>query len=166
MSLLVQSQRKKLVNVSKPFLKRTLATAVGPRKSKKEGDISSVFVSLSGDGAGTQLPPRFATMKKQLLQCSREQMIASWTTLLEKLKVENQLVKEKGPAIVPSIDFADIDRPSATFKDELKKRGVAVVRGVVPQAEARGYKTDVEEYIKLNPWTKGQYRLFQGATGC
>lgn len=157
MSSLIRSQRNKLINVPRSFLRRNLATTMGSRKSKKEGDISSVFVSLSGDGAGTQLPPRFATMKKALLQCSREQMTASWTTLLERLREENHLVKERGPAIVPSIDFTDIDRPSATFQDELKKRGVAVVRGVVPQTEARGYKTEVEEYIKLNPWTKGQH---------
>ncbi|KAI4728711.1 DUF1479-domain-containing protein [Aureobasidium sp. EXF-10728] len=143
-----------LVNVSRPGSTRNLATAAGPHKSKREGDISSVFVSLSGDGATAELPPRFATIKNALLKGNRDQVTASWARLLEKLDQENQLVKEKGPAIIPSIDFADIDRPSATFKAELAKRGVAVVRGVVPQTEARGYKNEVEDYIKLNPWTK------------
>lgn len=46
-----------------------LSTAAPPsRKAKVEGDISSVFASLSGDQAiGAQLPQRFADLKASLV---------------------------------------------------------------------------------------------------
>ena len=62
--------------------------------------------------------------------------------------------------MVPQIDFKDIGRPSEDFMREVKKRGVAVVKGVVPTDEARGYKGEVEEYVKTNPWTKGNVSRF------
>jgi len=64
-------------------------------------------------------------------------------------------VKQKGPAIIPSIQFQDLQNPSKEFIADIKKRGVAVIRGVVPENEARAHKNEVEEYVKLNPWTKG-----------
>ncbi len=132
---------------------RTLAQA--PRR---EGDISSVFVSLSGV-TPEPLPKRFADIKLQLIQGNEAAIAASWKRLLEQLSVENEIVKQIGPEIIPQIQFKDLKNPSEEFITAIKKRGVAVVRGVVPEDEARGYKTEVEEYVKLNPWTKGMFLL-------
>lgn len=133
---------------------RPLATQAKP--SKKEGDISSVFVSLSGATA-SKLPQRFADIKKQLIAGHEEALSASWVRLLNRLASENELVARKGPAIVPQIEFADLSSVKAgdNFVQEVRKRGVAVVRGVVPEQEARSYKDELEEYIRANPWTKG-----------
>jgi hypothetical protein len=76
------------------------------------------------------------------------------------LSKENEIVARKGQNVVPQIDFKDIGKPSTDFLKEVKKRGVAVVRGVVPADEARGYKGEVEEYVKANPWTKGNVPQF------
>ena len=131
---------------------RNLATQA--KAAKKEGDISSVFVSLSG-AAPAKLPSRFAEIKRQLIQGNEDRVLASWQRLLEQLSKENEIVAQKGPDVVPQIHFKDIGKPSTEFLKEVKKRGVAVVRGVVPVDEARGYKTEVEEYVRANPWTKG-----------
>ena len=131
---------------------RRLATQT---KVKEEGDISSVFVSLSG-ASPTALPERFADIKRQLVRGKEPQISGSWKRLLKQLSVENKLVAEKGAAVVPQVDFKDLSRPSADTIDQIKKRGVAVVRGVIPEEEARGYKDEVEEYVKANPWTKGK----------
>ncbi|MCJ1475383.1 hypothetical protein MMC13_004045 [Lambiella insularis] len=120
---------------------------------KKEGDISSVFVSLSG-ASPAQLPDRFAEIKRQLIQGNEDVVCASWQRLLERLAVENESIAQRGPSVIPQIDFAEIAEPSGDFLEEIKKRGVAVVRGVVPEGEARGYKAEIEEYVKINPWTK------------
>lgn len=61
-----------------------------------------------------------------------------------------------GLNVVPQIDFKDINSFPETFKKELKKRGVAVIRNVVDEAEALRYKKDVQEYIAANPQTKGR----------
>jgi hypothetical protein len=46
---------------------------------------------------------------------------------------------------------------TSTFNDELRKRGVAVVRGVVPEAEVLQWKEDLKKYIQQNPQTKGTF---------
>lgn len=57
---------------------------------------------------------------------------------------------------MPEIHFSDIDNPSAGFSDAIRKRGVAVVRQVIPEQEARSYKEEIEAYIAANSSTKGQ----------
>jgi hypothetical protein len=149
----------------KPILRPVTAQLAKPvrhvatqaKVAKMEGDISSVFVSLSGV-APPKLPSRFAEVKRQLVQGNEDRVLASWKRLLEQLSKENEIVAQKGPNVVPQINFQDIGNPSTEFLNEVKNRGVAVVRGVVPVAEARGYKGEVEEYVKANPWTKGNVR--------
>jgi hypothetical protein len=139
-----------------PILVRQLGTHA--QATRKEGDISSVFVSLSGV-TPEPLPQRFADIKRQLIQGNEGAVAASWKRLLEQLTVENETVKQRGPDIIPQIQFKDLQNSSQNFVSEIKKRGVAVIRGVVPEDEARGYKNEVEDYVKLNPWTKGIHSL-------
>ena len=146
-----------LTPTAKQFLKtpryiRSLATQA--KAAKKEGDISSVFVSLSGAGPA-RLPSRFADIKRQLIQGNEGRLLESWQRLLGQLSEENEIVAQKGPNVVPQIEFEDLGKPSTDFLNEVKKRGVAVIRGVIPVDEARGYKSEVEKYVKANPWTKG-----------
>ncbi|KAL3418929.1 hypothetical protein PVAG01_09150 [Phlyctema vagabunda] len=159
---MIAARRPFVVSISQAVLRtsqqsRGLATAVAAKKSpgnnKKEGDISSVFVSLSGTKA-EQLPPRFAEIKRQLIRGHEERLTASWKSLLEQLAVENAFIASRGPDIIPQIDFTDLASPPRDFLAEVKKRGVAVVKGVVPEQEARSYKDGVEEYVRENPWTK------------
>jgi hypothetical protein len=137
--------------------KRNMATqtmtSMSSMKSKKEGDISSVFASLSG-GSHEPLPERFAKLKQDVVRGREAQLVTSWNKLLDRLRDENELVASKGPSIIPQINFSDIGKNDETFKKELRRRGAAVVRGVVPEQEARGFKEDVERYVKANPHTK------------
>ena len=133
---------------------RKLATHA--RASKKEGDISSVFVSLSG-ASPTQLPERFAHVKQRLISGNEDRLKASWRRLLGQLPSEIRIIERKGPDVIPQINFSDLEKPSSEFVSEVKKRGVAVIKGVVPEDEARVYKTEIEEYVKSNPWTKGNF---------
>ncbi|KAH7141330.1 hypothetical protein B0J13DRAFT_445926 [Dactylonectria estremocensis] len=120
--------------------------------SRKEGDISSVFRSLSG-GIDEPLPQRYADIKNALA-CDKPALHASWNRLLARLREETELIKALGSTSVPEIQFSDLDKPSAEFSQALRKRGVAVVRQVIPEDEARAYKDEVEAYIAANPSTK------------
>lgn len=122
---------------------------------RKEGDISSVFVSLSSKEEAAPLDERFAAQKKRLLAERGEDIKKSWDRLLNRLREEIGTIERHGPNIVPSIDFKDIHVAPEEFQRELRKRGVAVVRGVIPQDEARGYKEAIEAYARANPGTKG-----------
>jgi hypothetical protein len=125
-------------------------------RSKKEGDISSVFVSLSGV-APQPLPKRFAEVKKELATGHEQKLTASWGRLLKEIEEEVKIISRRGPAVIPSINFTDLDSSLPDFHEQLKRRGVAVVRGVVPKDEARAYKEEAERYVKANPSTKGGY---------
>jgi hypothetical protein len=124
-------------------------------QSKEEGDISSVFVSLSGK-APPPLPQRFAEVKKELATGHEEQLTTSWRILLKQIKKEIKIISSSGTAVIPSINFGDLDSNLEDFYKDLRRRGVAVVRGVVPKEEARAYKEETERYVRANPSTKGR----------
>lgn len=123
---------------------------------RKEGDISSVFSSLSGV-AQEPLPQRFAELKERLISGNRDAVTHAWNTLLPQLRHEIEEIRELGPAIVPELNFRDIGRADGQeeFARRLRKTGVAVIRDVVSEQEALGWKADIREYIKQNPQTKG-----------
>ena len=129
--------------------RRSVATAA----TKKEGDISSVFVSLSG-AAPEPLPPRFADIKTQLIAGHEEQVRDSWVRLLKVLREETGAIKESGNSLIPQIEYTDINKPSEEFSRQHKERGVAVVRGVVSEDQAIQWKKDIQDYVRRNPRTK------------
>lgn len=129
---------------------RTAATAAA---QKKEGDISDAFASLSGM-QWEPLEPRFRDVKERLIAGHEEAVHESWNRLLASLREETATISKLGPKIIPTIDFKDIDNASDEFRTEHKKRGVAVIRNVVPQDEVFGWKDELRAYIKANPHTK------------
>lgn len=140
-----------------PRLYRCLATVQTPKAvPKRQGDISDSFVSLSG-AEQTALPDRFRQLKLDLARGREKEIVAGWTRLLRTLQEENEVIAQKGPAVIPQVEFADLDNGlDNKVKEEIKKRGVVVVHGVIPEREARGYKARVEEYVKKNPHTRGK----------
>lgn len=125
------------------------------QQPKKEGDISSVFVSLSGADR-PPLPDRFRQIKNSLIAGREDKVIASWNRLLEELRKENETIAAQGSAVIPTVEFDNLESELGRLKPEIQKRGAAVIRGVVPEAEARAYKSEIEEYVKKNPSTKGE----------
>lgn len=113
--------------------------------SRKEGDISSVFSSLSG-AHQEQLPKRFAELKQRLISGNEDAVQHAWNTLLPQLRREIEEVKSTGPAIVPELDFKDIGHPDTqeVFARRLMKTGVAVIRDVVSDEEALGWKAEID----------------------
>lgn len=104
---------------------------------KKEGDISSVFTSLSSDPSMSPppLPARFAGLKSRLILDYEEAVVASWARLLSALKKEVQCIKDrerKGETLIPEIRSEDIEwsrRRQQLFGSALQRRGVGIVRG-------------------------------------
>jgi hypothetical protein len=131
---------------------RTAAT----QAQKRAGDISDAFASLSGQKF-VPLAPEYADLKSRLIKGHESEVRESWERLLRHLREEIPLIVELGSKAIPEIDFKDLDHACETFSSELRKRGVAVVRGVVPEHEALQWKEDLREYIRQNPQTKGMY---------
>jgi hypothetical protein len=141
-----------------------LGPAPGSASGKKEGDISSVFVSLSG-AARAPLPPRFRDIKAALVAGHEREVVASWGRLLDGLRAENAVVARKGPTVVPVVEFSRMEEDvrAGKMREEIRKRGVVVVKGVVDEATARGWKGEVEEYVRQNPGTKGELNPILGS---
>lgn len=134
----------------------TAAPAAGQKAAKKEGDISDAFVSLSG-AKHAPLPDRFRQLKCDLVRGRESAITESWVRLLRDLRKENDIIASKGSDVVPQVEFKDLEGGISGLKKEIIKRGAVVVRGVVPEGEARAYKEEVEEYVKKNPWTRGTF---------
>jgi hypothetical protein len=130
---------------------RTAAT----KTQKRAGDISDAFVSLSGQQF-KPLAPEYADLKGRLTKGRESEIRESWERLLSHLREEIPLIVELGSKVIPEIDFKDIDNAPETFNSELRKRGVAVVRGVIAEEEARQWKEELRGYIRQNPQTKGK----------
>jgi len=129
---------------------RTAAT----QAQKRAGDISDAFASLSGQEF-TPLTPEYADLKSRLIRGHEGEVRESWERLLRDLREEIPLIVQRGSQVIPEIDFKDIDNAPESFSSELRKRGVAVIRNVVPEQEALQWKEDLREYIRQNPQTKG-----------
>jgi len=144
--------------------------------SKAAGDISSVFPSLKPGAVSPPLPPRFAEIKRRLIQSHEDRLRDSWNRLLTDLREETEVIKAFGPTIVPELNFWDMHsiEKRTVFRDQLRKRGVAVIRDVVTEREALGWKQLVQNYIQTNPSTKGRNltffrdgcRLFDSSSSC
>jgi len=115
--------------------------------------IVDAFASLSGMEF-KPLEPRFAEIKRQLIAGKGDALHRSWIRLLASLREEIPLIAKLGSRVVPVIDFKDIDNASPEFRAEHKKRGVAVIRNVIPRQEALDLKQELREYIAANPHTK------------
>ncbi|KAG0126342.1 hypothetical protein HOY82DRAFT_615318 [Tuber indicum] len=130
--------------------RRRVATTTAP-KSKVGGDISSVFPSLSGI-APPPLPDRYADLKRRFTS-GRERILAeSWERLLLDLEKETAAVKKFGSDIIPKVDFKELASLSKEKIEEIKKRGVVVIKNVLQDQQALAMKDSLKEHIKRNPW--------------
>ncbi|KAF3920430.1 hypothetical protein ABW20_dc0104358 [Dactylellina cionopaga] len=122
-----------------------------PQIAKAEGDISSVFASLSGE-TERPLPPRYQDLKKTLIANNAEKVQASWNRLIDSLKESVEEAKVLRERIIPSVSFADLTNGKLSPKtiNEIKKRGTVVVKGVFPAAEALEMKEHTRAYIAAN----------------
>lgn len=150
--LLRTARRASLSILHRPIL-RNLSGFADPSQGKKEGDISDSFQSLGGQ-AFKPLDARFTTIKQRLISGHEDALQASWQRLLAVLSVEVPLVRAAGSSIIPEIDFATLDSPSAQFTAAHKKHGVAIVRNLLDDAEALDLKSDLQTYIADNPSTR------------
>lgn len=74
------------------------AASTATQSTKVVGDISSVFVSLSGQRQDP-LPPRFGDLKQNLIKGRQDDLHHSWYRLLNTLRSEIEEIKAKGSKV-------------------------------------------------------------------
>jgi hypothetical protein len=135
----------------------TEAQSQNGRGQKQEGDISAIFPSLSGI-VHEALPPRFSQLKKDLISTTeaRDRLVAGWLDLLSALREGVAELQAKGNVAIPEVSYAEIEKGGKIWQEEVRKRGSVVVRDVVDDVEALGWKQQILEYVKANPEVKGK----------
>lgn len=133
------------------FLKYTKPVSVRRKmfqSTKKPGNISSAF---SSELSNFVWPSKFKDLKDDI---NPQNVESSWKRLVESFEIETEEIQKRGPNIIPELDFKEIQANNGTIPpilvDEVKKRGVLVVRNVVDRHTALQYKKDVGEYISKN----------------
>lgn len=119
-------------------------------------------MAFSSSDAPLPLPARFALIKRRLIAGREEQVTQSWRRLLAKLESEVTEIANTGSDIIPSIDFGEIQRSDSSnsgrnsprvddFAAQLRKRGLAVIRGVVPHETAKIWTEETDKYLADHP---------------
>lgn len=108
------------------------------------------------------LSARFATIKKKLIAGKEKEITASWQRLLAQLEVEVRVITGTGSDIIPSIEFAEIQKNERNnsgkntprvdeFSARLRKRGVGVIRGVVSEDTTKAWSNETKSYLSDDP---------------
>ncbi|KAI0535669.1 hypothetical protein GGR58DRAFT_515193 [Xylaria digitata] len=103
------------------------------------------------------LSSRFAKLKRNMIACREKDVAESFYRLLRALRKEADDIAARGPDVVPTIDYFDIHdgAKASAFRKALRRRGVAVIKRVVPTTVAHAWKEETLDYIADNPQTRG-----------
>ncbi|KAI0421732.1 hypothetical protein F5X98DRAFT_360909 [Xylaria grammica] len=103
------------------------------------------------------LSSRFAKLKRNMIACREKDVAESFYRLLRALRKEADDIATRGSDVIPTIDYFDIhdSAKASAFRKALRRRGVAVIRRVVPTTVAQAWKEETLDYIADNPQTRG-----------
>ncbi|KAN0066046.1 hypothetical protein ACQY0O_000139 [Thecaphora frezii] len=136
-----------------------LASCAKP-STKQEGTIASVFATLSGGSLQDALPARFAQVKRSMIrdEAHVEALKEAWRDVLQQLEGQVEKTIQLGDRMIPQVEYPGdevaqqpIERwISREALDEIRERGVAVIKGVIPAKQALRWKHDVRAYASIN----------------
>ncbi|GJE99090.1 DUF1479 domain-containing protein [Phanerochaete sordida] len=123
---------------------RNTSTSAVPNKNS-EGTIEEIFSSFH---ESPPFPDRFAHLKQELWT---EGLVESWREVLKALEDATANVIARGSQSVPEVSYASLKSGlSASEVEAVKSAGCTIVRGAVPEAEARDWDRLTREYIAAN----------------
>lgn len=140
-----------MISTSISFPKLTFCD-ISNGKPRAAGDISSAFKSSTKQDDG--LDESYVQIKKNLIK-DPQALKDSWIRL--KLALEDGIkeIKARGSEVIPTVQFSELDNISQEKKNEILKRGCAVIKQTVLRQSVKMLKQDVIDYIENNPQTKG-----------
>lgn len=120
-----------------PLKTRHLVRCVVTSSGKKEGQV-------------TIPSQKYAERKQRPIAGHEDAVQESWLRLLKALQKEINLTADDGVEAVPEIEFVELSKASERFRAEHQRRGVTIVRNVVPEAEALQHMEGLQSYICAN----------------
>ncbi|KAJ7612542.1 hypothetical protein FB45DRAFT_914893 [Roridomyces roridus] len=106
----------------------------------------------------SSLPPRFVDIKRSIAAENpnfEQDLTKAWTEVLVEMGKVTAVIAKEGSAYIPQVAFADLDTLTPQQIADIKRKGTVVVKDVVDDAQARKWKTELEEFIKANPQSDG-----------
>ncbi|KAH8167955.1 hypothetical protein CIB48_g318 [Xylaria polymorpha] len=103
------------------------------------------------------LSSRFAKLKRNMIACREKDVAESFYRLLRALRKEADDIAARGSDVIPTIDYFDIhdSAKASAFRRALRKRGVAVIKRVVPLTVAQTWKDETLDYVADNRQARG-----------
>ncbi|KAH8091349.1 DUF1479-domain-containing protein [Cristinia sonorae] len=99
-------------------------------------------------------PPRFVKIKEEIASLFPEfqqRITTAWFDLLSELDQGTAEISKQGSNIVPQVEFSQLSNLSAAETENIRRRGCVVIRNVVDDVEAEGWRDDLQELVKSNP---------------
>ncbi|KAI3340678.1 hypothetical protein F4824DRAFT_487101 [Ustulina deusta] len=118
---------------------------------------NSNITSMLDSSEPIPLSSRFAKLKRNMIACREKDVAESFYRLLRALRREADDIAARGSDVIPTIDYFDIhdSGKASAFRKALRRRGVAVIKRVVPLTVAQAWKEETLDYIADNPQTRG-----------
>ncbi|KAJ3490842.1 hypothetical protein NLI96_g1126 [Meripilus lineatus] len=99
-------------------------------------------------------PPRFTEIKKDIANSYpdfQERITQAWNDLLDELNRTTKEIANQGSQAVPEVEFNELGKLSEKEIDTIQRKGCVVIRNVVDDDEASGWRKDLKEYVSSNP---------------
>lgn len=136
------------------LLTQLLTMQATNNRAEGASSIASAFASLSN--GSTELPPRFVSLKRELIS-DNDAILAGWGRLLERISLKK--LQNLDTSMIPEVEFRDIVGNNGKIPKDIVKNirecGTVVIRGLVDEAQATKWKEQIQDYLNENPQTKG-----------
>lgn len=121
------------------------------------------------------LPPRFADLKREIADSVgpdfEQRITTAWVDLLAELAKTTAEIEKVGSnvgsvysleirrleyvQIIPQVPFAELDSLTDEQVADIKRRGCVVIKDVVDDYQAAGWKADLKKFAEDNPSLPG-----------
>ncbi|KAI0405788.1 DUF1479-domain-containing protein [Xylaria palmicola] len=120
-------------------------------------DMATNGIGSMPDSESIPLSARFAKLKRNMIACREKDVAESFYRLLRALRKEADDIAVRGSDVIPTIDYFDIHdgAKASAFRKALRRRGVAVIKRVVPHSVAQTWKEETIDYVADNPQARG-----------
>lgn len=107
----------------------------------------------------------FLQYKQEIVSIYGQEAIQkAWLKVCKELESLTEEIADKGTSIIPEVKYEDMLTLSEEKKEELKKRGCFIVRGVVSEEQATTWFNDLKQFYQDNKPYIGGKRVLRSYT--
>jgi hypothetical protein len=111
--------------------------------------------SISADHVLDQeFPPRYQELKQEIANSYpnfEERITKAWGEILDELQKTAEIIEKEGSEGIPQVKFSELDNLDQDTIKMIKAKGSVVIRDIVDDDEAAGWKRALQEFTTTNP---------------